>query len=61
LDGFKAIQMIRADSSLKETRIVALTASTMRESEAEISAACNGFLRKPIEKDEMVAISSAHS
>jgi signal transduction histidine kinase/CheY-like chemotaxis protein len=54
LDGFKAIQMIRADSSLKETRIVALTASTMRESEAEISAACNGFLRKPIEKDELV-------
>jgi signal transduction histidine kinase/CheY-like chemotaxis protein len=54
LDGFKATQMIRADANLKETCIVALTASAMRESEAEIAAACNGFLRKPIEKTEMV-------
>ncbi|MBT5056359.1 MAG: response regulator [Gemmatimonadetes bacterium] len=54
LDGFTASRRLKADEAVRRIPIVALTASVMRESEAEISQVCDGFLRKPVSREDLV-------
>ena len=55
LDGFRATQMIKADTSINGVPVIALTGTVMKESEAEISEVCDGFLKKPIDRQELVS------
>ena len=54
MDGYKATHIIKADSAMRDLPVVALTASVAREKEEEIEWICDGFLKKPIEKSELV-------
>ena len=55
LDGFTAARRLKANAELRSTPIVALTASVMKESEAEIAAVCDAFVRKPVSQSELVS------
>jgi len=54
MDGFKAIQKIKASTKGQATAILALTASVLEEERAVVlSAGCDDFLRKPF-RDEQI-------
>ena len=46
--------MIKADATLGEIPIIALTASGLREGEAQVRSVCDDFLRKPVGKVELI-------
>jgi len=54
LDGFTAARRLKANPRFSSVPIIALTASVMRESEAEIAAVCDDFVRKPVTRVELV-------
>ena len=54
LDGYKATQRLKANEDLCEIPVVALTASVMRESEGEIRELFDGYLRKPVGRQQLV-------
>ena len=54
MTGYEAVGKIKEDATLAHIPIVALTATAMKESEAEIRALCNGYLRKPISRSDLV-------
>jgi len=55
MDGYEATQRAKEDGELKGIPIVALTASAMKQRAEEISELCDGYLRKPVTKPELVA------
>ncbi|MCP4135062.1 MAG: response regulator [bacterium] len=55
MDGYEATGIIKGDSSLPETRIIAVTASAMVEDEEKIrELKCDGLLRKPVSRQELL-------
>jgi len=55
MDGYKAIKALKADSSLKDIPAILLTASVMKEQEEKIDKLnCEGHLRKPVKKKELL-------
>ena len=54
LDGFTASRRLKADVSVRDTPIVALTASVMRESDEEIAQVCDGLLANPVTRAQLV-------
>ncbi|MEB3282797.1 MAG: CheR family methyltransferase [Lyngbya sp.] len=56
MDGYQAIQYIKAMPKGEETVIIALTASAFEEDRQKIIAlGCNDFVRKPFEEQEIFA------
>lgn len=55
LDGIDASRMIKETEELKHIPIIALTAFVMKGSEDEIKKYCEGFLRKPISKRDLIS------
>jgi len=55
MGGYEATQHIKADESLKEIPVVALTASAMKQAEEEIRSLCDGYLRKPVNRVALVS------
>ncbi len=53
LDGFMASRIAKADEQIRDIPLVALTATGLKESEEEIIQACDGFLRKPVSRDDL--------
>jgi CheY-like chemotaxis protein len=52
LDGLQATERIRADATLRDTLIVAVTAHSDAQHRARaLAAGCNAFLTKPIDFD----------
>ncbi|MCJ7666580.1 MAG: ATP-binding protein, partial [Actinobacteria bacterium] len=61
MDGYEAIRIIRKDSNLKDIPIIILTASAMKEQEEEIEKTnCEGYLRKPVRKTELIKVLAIH-
>lgn len=59
-DGWWAVSMIRADPRLKQIPIVMVTASVQPHDRAQAErAALDGFVAKPFEPDELVALIGA--
>ena len=57
MDGFTATQHIRAESSLQNIPIVAMTAHAMKgDLEKSLAAGMNGHLTKPIDIDKLVVV-----
>ena len=57
MDGFSATQRIRAESSLQNTPIIAMTAHAMEgDLEKSLAAGMNAHLTKPIDMSELVTV-----
>lgn len=57
LDGYTITTQIRKLPNLIEVPIVALTANVMRgDRERSLAAGCNGYIQKPIDVDQFLAI-----
>ena len=54
LDGFSASQRLKSDEQMRQIPVIALTGSVLRESEEEILHVCDGFLRKPVARQELI-------
>src|SRR6185369_3652570 len=55
LDGYAATMRLKANAALKEIPVIAVTASSFREEEARARKACDGFIRKPFNRAELIA------
>ena len=55
LDGFTATLIGKDDEQIRAIPVVALTASGLKESEATFTGVCDGFLRKPVSRDGLIA------
>ncbi|EDX86183.1 PAS fold family [Synechococcus sp. PCC 7335] len=55
MDGLEATRIIRANSNIVQPHIVAMTAHALQGDREEcLSAGMNGYIRKPITKDELL-------
>jgi signal transduction histidine kinase/ligand-binding sensor domain-containing protein/CheY-like chemotaxis protein len=55
LDGHETTKRLKADSASKHIPIIAVTASSFREEEARARKICDGFIRKPFNRAELIA------
>ena len=54
MNGYDATMIIKNDEVTKNIPVVALTASAMKQTEHEIRSRCDGYLRKPISKYDLI-------
>ncbi|MCP4111113.1 MAG: response regulator [Desulfobacteraceae bacterium] len=54
INGYKATQIIKHDTDTTDIPIIAVTASVMKTQEKRIESLCDGYLRKPVSKNELV-------
>ena len=54
MDGYEATRLLKGNDRTKAVPIIALTASAMKEDMTTIASLCDGYLRKPITKQELV-------
>ena len=56
MDGFAVLAALRADASLAQTPVVALSAdSQAAEVQAALAAGCADYLSKPLDLDHLLA------
>jgi CheY-like chemotaxis protein len=55
LDGHEATNRLKEDPALKHIPVIAVTASSFREEEARARKICDGFIRKPFNRAELIA------
>jgi signal transduction histidine kinase/CheY-like chemotaxis protein len=55
LDGYEATKRLKANPALKGVAVIAVTASSFRDEEARAREACDGFIRKPFNRAELIA------
>ncbi len=54
MDGYEAARRLRATETGRGIPIVAITASAMKEDEERIRGLCDGYLKKPVSREEMI-------
>src|SRR5260221_13541407 len=55
LDGHETTKRLKANPVLKHIPVIAVTASSFREEEAKARKICDGFIRKPFNRAELIA------
>src|SRR5262249_23082385 len=55
MSGYEASAQLKADPALRSIPVIAVTASSFREEEARARKVCEGFIRKPINRAELLA------
>jgi signal transduction histidine kinase/ligand-binding sensor domain-containing protein/DNA-binding NarL/FixJ family response regulator len=55
LNGYEATALLKANPALNAIPVIAVTASSFREEEARARRLCEGFIRKPFNRAELVA------
>ncbi len=61
MDGYTATRTIKAESKRQETKIIALTASTLEEERAVVmGAGCDDYYRKPFREEEILEAMHHH-
>jgi CheY-like chemotaxis protein len=55
LDGHETSKRLKANPALKHIPVIAVTASSFREEEARARKVCDGFIRKPFNRAELIA------
>jgi CheY-like chemotaxis protein len=56
LDGHEATRRLKANPATKDIPVIAVTASSFRDQEERARAICDGFIRKPFNRAELVAV-----
>ncbi|MFC1467911.1 response regulator, partial [Verrucomicrobiota bacterium] len=54
MDGYEASEKLKADEELKDIPIIAITASALKQDEDYILTVCDGYLRKPVDKIDLI-------
>ena len=54
MTGYEATEIIRKNEKLNNTKIIAVTASAMSQSEETIRKICDGYLKKPLIKNQLI-------
>jgi CheY-like chemotaxis protein len=54
MDGYTAVARIRQEKTLSAIPVIAITASAMKEDEQRIRSLCDGYLRKPVNKTDLI-------
>ena len=60
MNGYEATEILKRTEMTKDIKIVALTASAMIEHEEKIRKICDGYLKKPVKKIELLKELSKH-
>jgi signal transduction histidine kinase/CheY-like chemotaxis protein len=55
LDGHETTKRLKANPALEHIPVIAVTASSFREEEARARKICDGFIRKPFNRAELIA------
>lgn len=55
LDGWQAAERIRNDKELQDIKMIAVTASAMKDTEMELRKLFDGFLSKPLSRARLIA------
>src|SRR5262249_19177396 len=55
LNGYETTARLKANATLKHIPVIAVTASSFRDEEARARKICDGFIRKPFNRVELVA------
>ena len=55
MDGHEATKRLKANPALQHIPVIAVTASSFREEEARARKICDGFIRKPFNRAELIA------
>ncbi|MBM3824835.1 MAG: response regulator [Verrucomicrobia bacterium] len=55
MDGHEASKRLKEDGMLKHIPVIAVTASSFREEEVRTRKICDGFIRKPFSRAELIA------
>jgi len=53
--GYEATMMIRDDDKLKHLPVIAVTASAMKETEGKLKDLCDGYIKKPFNRAELIS------
>jgi PAS domain S-box-containing protein len=54
MDGYEASEIMNKDDILKNIPVIAITASAMKQSEELIAKICDGYLRKPVSRTNLI-------
>jgi signal transduction histidine kinase/ligand-binding sensor domain-containing protein/DNA-binding response OmpR family regulator len=54
LDGYQTTVRLKANAALRNIPVIAVTASSFRDEEARARKACDGFIRKPFNRAELI-------
>ena len=55
MDGYEATRRLKENESLRHVPVIAVTASSFREEETRARKICDGFIRKPFNRAELIA------
>jgi PAS domain S-box-containing protein len=56
MDGYVAASILKNDIKLKNIPVISVTASALTEDEKRISAICDGYIRKPIHRADLITM-----
>lgn len=54
MNGYEVIDVLRKDEVLKTIPIIVITASALKQDEERISIICDGYLRKPVSRHDLI-------
>ena len=54
MDGYQASTILKQEPELRQIPIVAITASALKQDEERIASLCNGYLRKPVLRSDLI-------
>ena len=54
MNGYEASRLMKEDASLEKVTVIAVTASALKQDEEVISKLCNGYLRKPVSRTNLI-------
>jgi signal transduction histidine kinase/ligand-binding sensor domain-containing protein/FixJ family two-component response regulator len=54
MDGYEASEILKSTKEFSDIPIIAVTASALKQDEITIKAICNGYIRKPVNRNNLV-------
>ncbi len=54
MDGYEFMRILKSDTALRDIPVIAVTAHALKEEEMRIRALCQGYLCKPLRRDDLI-------